>query len=449
VTISGDSDGNGSPDTRVLYLNADAVTMSGLTIAKGAGKPDSTATSYRGGAIYAFSSTVSMHDMVVTGSVIPAHSGGGIWSGDSDMTITSSKIVGNDAAARGGGISAEEVLGNHSASLAIRDSLIAGNDADYGGGVYASAIDSVKVERSTISGNVAGTYGAGGLTSNAPATIESSTISGNDAAAGGGGGWGFGTNSTGSRLVNSTVAGNEAGYGGGLLTTSESSGQIVAAGSIVADNGEEELFAVGDSPKFTLVRSLVEGPEADAFAQFPGTTNILGVDPQLGALADNGGPTQTMAPAATSPAIDAGRANGLTIDQRLLPRTVEQPGPNPPGSDGTDMGAVERTDQTRPTIETTTEGKAKAGKPITITVSSNEAARVNAAASAKVKKKKVKFKGARGNVAAGGSLTLELKLSKRRARILREAGKAKALVYVAAEDAAFNTTEETFKVKLK
>lgn len=69
-------------------------------------------------------------------------------------------------------------------------------------------------------------------------------------------------------------------------------------------------------------------------------------DPQLGPLADNGGPTQTHALPAGSPAIDAGNAGGcrdslgalLTADQRGFARTVDG------DADGTaicDIGAYE------------------------------------------------------------------------------------------------------------
>lgn len=64
--------------------------------------------------------------------------------------------------------------------------------------------------------------------------------------------------------------------------------------------------------------------------------NFFGTDPQLGPLADNGGPTRTMLPAVTSAVLDEGNPGccaGLTTDQRGLPRIVN----------GTpDMGAVER-----------------------------------------------------------------------------------------------------------
>jgi hypothetical protein len=84
-----------------------------------------------------------------------------------------------------------------------------------------------------------------------------------------------------------------------------------------------------------------------------------GVDPLLGPLADNGGPTQTRAPEPGSPAIDQGFAGGLgpAIDQRGLRRTVDFLAvPNPAGGDGSDVGAVERQDVTAPTLRV---GKAR------------------------------------------------------------------------------------------
>ena len=59
--------------------------------------------------------------------------------------------------------------------------------------------------------------------------------------------------------------------------------------------------------------SLVENPDQSAQDGFDGldglddgTGNLVGVDPELGPLADNGGPTDTMALLAGSPAINAG-----------------------------------------------------------------------------------------------------------------------------------------------
>jgi len=57
--------------------------------------------------------------------------------------------------------------------------------------------------------------------------------------------------------------------------------------------------------------------------EFSKATNMINTDPKLGPLQDNGGPTQTRALAADSPAIDYVRINtGVTVDQRGRTRPV-------------------------------------------------------------------------------------------------------------------------------
>jgi hypothetical protein len=87
------------------------------------------------------------------------------------------------------------------------------------------------------------------------------------------------------------------------------------------------------------VFGLVEVPGGASLTTNGAQPTITGQDPQLGGLANNGGPTATKLPALSSPAIDKGTANALTIDQRHLPRTLNLGPAN--ASDGTDIGAVE------------------------------------------------------------------------------------------------------------
>lgn len=78
-------------------------------------------------------------------------------------------------------------------------------------------------------------------------------------------------------------------------------------------------------------------------ATTPGS-NVTGLNPQLGPLADNGGPTATMALTETSPALDAGDGTGAKHDQRGDRRPIELPGianSSAPGADGSDIGAFE------------------------------------------------------------------------------------------------------------
>src|SRR5262249_49964251 len=158
--------------------------------------------------------------------------------------------------------------------------------------------------------------GAGLLAEGSTLAVENSTISGN-IASGPGGGINFPGGGTGV-IRNSTVAFNTATTGGGVFVKASSSpAAVTLLSTIVADNA---VGATGVGPdvlgKVTAAFSLVENVAATAF--LPGSANnVLGVDPLLGPLADNGGPTQTHALLAGSPAINHGaNPDGLAFDQR-------------------------------------------------------------------------------------------------------------------------------------
>ena len=71
------------------------------------------------------------------------------------------------------------------------------------------------------------------------------------------------------------------------------------------------------------------------------TGNLVGVDPQLGGLANNGGTTPTLRPASTSPAIGAGiNLQSYAYDQRGpgFPRDADSTGA--PGGN-VDIGAIQ------------------------------------------------------------------------------------------------------------
>jgi hypothetical protein len=169
-----------------------------------------------------------------------------------------------------------------------------------------------------------------------------------------------------------------------------------------------------------------------------GTTNgtPLTADPLLGALADNGGPTQTMAPAAGSPVIDAGASFGLTTDQRGLSRPFDL-GAIPNASDGADIGAVELTlPLTRPnsgprlafgprTLVTLALAKKRipAKGPIRVVISNRNGFAVNGKLSGQTAKKvsvsarrkpnkRLKLNAKSFNVSASAKKTVTLKLSK-------------------------------------
>jgi uncharacterized repeat protein (TIGR01451 family) len=136
-------------------------------------------------------------------------------------------------------------------------------------------------------------------------------------------------------VVNSTIAGNSvdglpASSGGGLAIPSASpSVSLDVTNTIIAGNtvnGAEENCSglVGPASANNLT-----GDDSCSFSD-PGSTQG---DPQLGALADNGGPTDTRLPAEGSPAIDGGTGAGCPA--------ADQRGTGRPQRLACDIGAVE------------------------------------------------------------------------------------------------------------
>jgi len=118
------------------------------------------------------------------------------------------------------------------------------------------------------------------------------------------------TDATGSLvLFNSTVAFNS---GGGIKGTTN----VTLHNAILAKNGPDgtrNCFNAG--PGFTYLGKSITN---DTFCG-GGVLTVLVADPQLLPLADNGGPTQTLALSPDSPAIDATDCD-LTVDQRYASR---------------------------------------------------------------------------------------------------------------------------------
>jgi hypothetical protein len=267
---------------------------------------------------------VTASGLTLTGGNAGNGNGGGIYSSNTDLTIESSTISHNHAAdnREGGGV---EAFGGQ---LLIEDSTISDNDGGNGGGVHALDID-VGIKNSTISGNTATRLFGSGY--------------------GYGGGIWLDAGATGSLIgYGSTIAGNHAYDGGGISAAASSNGladMIVANNSATASSPVPDLRSAGADP-FKLAFSLVGQTAGTSIVDITGFegSNLLNVAPQLGPLADNGGPTQTLKPALTSPLVDKGTSNAGPLDQRGLPRPFDVPSvPNSTVqlADGADIGAVE------------------------------------------------------------------------------------------------------------
>ena len=208
---------------------------------------------------------------------------------------------------------------------------------------------------STLSGNsVTGSFGAGGALyeNGGTLTVTNSTIAGNSA---GGVGAGIDENAGTLTSVNSTIADNTEpsdgdGLGGGLNVdqgTATLNNTIIALNTDGAGPGAtpDNLYVDGSGTVSSASAFNLIGAGGGNSGLTSGVNgNKVGVaDPGLGTLADNGGPSQTIALLAGSPAIDAGK-NSLAVDPKGDPLTTDQRGTGFPRIvNGTvDIGAFER-----------------------------------------------------------------------------------------------------------
>jgi CSLREA domain-containing protein len=259
-----------------------------------------------GGGINGHSATISVVNSSFTGN--SATYGGGILG--ENVTIVSSTISDNSAVNEGGGVLARS-------SVEVIGSVISDNSSNQDGGGIA-AYGRVKVVGSTISGNTAVGRGGGIFTDRYSDIVDvwDSTISGNSASQGGGVWAGFANFRTLS-MNRSTVTGNSAEVGGGLFWTV---GELNLDHAIVADNWarigpdftglmgvvvDARFSLIGDNRQSGLVEAPVGSPDANGNL-IGGSAFATMIDPKLGPLADNGGPTMTHALLAGSPAINAG-----------------------------------------------------------------------------------------------------------------------------------------------
>ncbi len=270
-----------------------------------------------GAGIYSLGN-LTITDSTVSGNTAEGNAGG-LWFLGITMSITGSTFSGNMTGLNhlGGG-----VLLSGTGVQEITNSVISGNTSTSDGGGLVPAVSgaaTVVVSNSTISGNTSGTQGGGISDFGGNVTITNSTISGNTAVTGGGG--------IAARAIapltitNSTIAFNTTagGTGGGIETTN---GPVTLTSTIVSNNisgtsTPDDIALNGGSIAASSSFNLI-GDSTTSGGLTDGTNNnIVGQDPLLAALANNGGTTQTHALMAGSPAIDAGAAfSSLTTDQR-------------------------------------------------------------------------------------------------------------------------------------
>jgi hypothetical protein len=137
------------------------------------------------------------------------------------------------------------------------------------------------------------------------------------------------------------------------------SGEISVQRSTMSGNSPNGIYAGSGAPTATELRSTIvansDGQDCegtvtskghnladDASCGLTAQGDQPSTQPLLQPLDDHGGPTRTFALSPTSPAVDAGYADGASTDQRGRSRIVNYPGvPKAQGGDNSDVGAFE------------------------------------------------------------------------------------------------------------
>ncbi|HKB01750.1 MAG TPA: hypothetical protein VKD90_06000, partial [Gemmataceae bacterium] len=271
--------------------------------------------------------------------LLTAGDGGGIYSASAErdtngfLTVVNSTVtlntVGTTTLGDGGGII------THDERFLLDTSVVSNNTAWRAGGVEIDITRSAEIRNSTIAGNKATAGGAGGIYHTTsfnqlatPTVITGTTVSGNQApnsaAFDGGGGMinqgeigsivnsTFAQNSTNTvgggianyhnigKIVNTTIAENAANDGGGLFhmlfanftpRITELSNTIIANNTATGTANEDY---VQKGAVDTARNNLVEAPGGHPLSNGI-NGNVVGFDPKLADLANNGGPTKTYA----------------------------------------------------------------------------------------------------------------------------------------------------------
>jgi hypothetical protein len=274
---------------------------------------------------------LTLNNLTIANGSNSGFDGGGIYNNGGTLTITNSTFSGNSANNGGGGIY------NNGGTLTITNSTFSGNSANSGGGIANGGSVVVSITNSTFSGNSATGLGGGGIYKSAGTlTITNSTFSGNNANQGGTGGgiWNYNGSLT---VTNSTFSGNSASSGAGGIY--RSIGTVTLLNTIVVNS-------TGGNCGGTIINggNNIEDGTTCGWGSVNGSMSSI-INPMLGPLAANGGPTQTMALLIGSPAID-----GVTFNSPNSAPATDQRGVARPQGSGYDIGAYEFMLESVPTM---------------------------------------------------------------------------------------------------
>src|SRR5208337_3579836 len=226
--------------------------------------------------------SVNLSGMTITGGYVSNSGGGGIFNAGT-LTVNNSTFTDNYAY-DGGGISNYGTLTVNNSTF-TNNSAPDGTDQGYGGGICNQGGSAMNITNSTFTDNSA--FGGGGISSN--------------------GGTGM--------VTNCTISGNTSQYSGGIWGENgpHGYGTLTLNNTIVAGNTG---YDISDYIQPTSANNLIGNDAGITNLAHLAPSNLIGttadINPMLGSLANNGGPTNTMALLPGSPAIDAG-SNALAV----------------------------------------------------------------------------------------------------------------------------------------
>jgi hypothetical protein len=300
LTISGPGASSlaisGSNATQVIVIATGVTaTISGVTVRDG-----NTNGYFWGGAILNYGGNLTLDHIVATGN---SGSQGAILNVAGALTLTNSMLTGNSASYYGGGV--ENSMGGPPGypTATILNSTISGNSAAVQGGGIANNTGTMTLVNSTVAGNTSG-YLGGGIFNGDTVTLSFTTVAGNA------GPYGSGFYTPGAPFtMKNSIAAQNTGWG-------NCDGAVTSLGHNLSDDSTCALSGTGDL-----------------------NNTSAGLD--VAGLANNGGPTQTLALTAGSTAVDAVPLASCT-DASGAPVTTDQRGIARPQGPACDMGAYER-----------------------------------------------------------------------------------------------------------
>jgi hypothetical protein len=302
-------------NSRVFQIvSTGQILLTGLTIQNGTGDADGGGIENGG--------TLAVTNSLIRGN-FASNRGGGIYN-TGTLTVGDGTTVVNNTADIGGGIANDGVLAT------VSYAEVASNQASFGGAISNEG-GTLNVNNTAVENNTPGQdgvcFGGGIFNDGGTANVINTTLTSNRASIGGG----IYNQGGGSLFVtNATDAYNDTNEGGSGITNAD--GELVLQSTIVAHTAvftNPELDVAGAVDSVSSFNLIGDGSGMSGISNGV-NGNQIGtaanpIDPMLGDLGNNGGPTDTYQLKPGSPAIRNGSSDAPQFDQRGFPRPLSGP----------------------------------------------------------------------------------------------------------------------------